>query len=162
MDMQTALKAGGVGAAALFVLTILGAIPIVGEFIKILSFVAYIGVGYLASYWMEPPRRMGMSAGTGAVAALIAGLAAGITDMIVSAIVTGFHIAIGGGPVLSDPELMAGLPEIATDPEMVGALVLGIIGFLLGNAICCVAGMAIAAVLGAVGGAIHAAIKPTD
>jgi hypothetical protein len=149
MDTQAVLKAGGVGAGVLILLSILGVIPCVGCITLILGLAAYVGVGILAARWMTPPRDGASGAKNGAAAALIAGLASGLVNMVIG----GAQFAISGTTSMTEainnlpPEQAAALAEAGISPAALG------IGTILGvGAGCCLLGMVIAAALGAAGG----------
>jgi len=154
MDMQAVLKAGGLGAVVLIVLSLLGFIPCVGCITFILTFVAYVGIGVLAANWMPPPRTASGGATNGALAAVVAGLISGLANMVIS----GIYFAITGtaqfGQALSDlpPDQLAALSELGIDPGMLagGAGIAGVLGL---SAVCCTLGLVLAALLGAAGGA---------
>jgi hypothetical protein len=80
----------------------------------------------------------------------------GVVNMIVGAIQ--FSVSGGMGAAMSQipPEALRSLEDAGIDPSSFGS-----IGAVLGiGAVCCVAGLVLAAVLGAVGGAIMASVKP--
>lgn len=154
---QTGLKAGLIGGAIVAVLQLVGIIPVpcVGCFILLLGWATYVGAGVLAAYWLPTPRSAGDGAGAGAIAGVVSGIIGGIFGMIAS----GIQFAIRGGSaaVLSQipQEFLDALTEIGLDPAMFTS-----IGAVLGiGAFCCVLGMVIAAVLGAIGGAIFASAQ---
>ncbi len=161
MDMQAVLKAGGVGAAVLIVLTLVGYIPCVGCLTFILTFVAYVGIGVLGAYWMAPPRTGNAGAINGAGAAVVAGAIAGLINMLVS----GVYFAITGTSQMTQaladipPEQLAALSEAGIDPAILagGAGIAGVLGL---TALCCGLGIVIAALLGAAGGAYWGSSHP--
>ena len=149
MDMQAVLKAGGVGAGVLILLSVLGLIPCVGCLTLILSLAAYVGVGILAARWMAPPRDGASGAKNGAAAALVAGLVSGLVNIVIG----GIQFAIYGTSQMTEainnlpPEQAAALAEAGISPAALG------VGAVLGiGAGCCLLGMLIAAGLGAAGG----------
>ena len=156
---QAGLKAGAVGAGAVIVLNLIGLIPCVGCFTCILGLLAYVGAGALAAYWLPPVRTAGEGAGAGAIAGVVVGIVGGIVNMVISAL----QFAISGGPGAMmgqmsqlPPEVMSQLYEAGLDPMMFAS-----IGGVLGvSAVCCVIGFVLAAVLGAIGGVLFAAVKP--
>lgn len=153
--MSSWLKAGLVGAAALVVLDILGLIPCVGAFTCILGLVVYIGIGVLTAYWMPPARMAGPAAGQGAMAAVLAALISGIVNTI---IITLQMAVTDTAAILSQipAEQLQQLQEAGIDPSMFTGP-----GFAIGTgSICCIMGLILAAILGAVGGAVFAGIKP--
>jgi len=152
---KAGLRAGLVGAAVAAVLSLLTLVPCLGCVAGILGLVWYVGVGVLAAYWLVPPRTAGEGAGAGAIAGVITALVGGVVNMIVGAIQ--FSVAGGASSVMRNipPEVMSQLRDAGINPgdfANIGA-VLGI------SAICCVFGLVLAALLGAVGGAIMAAAK---
>jgi len=156
--MSASVKAGLIGAAASVVLALLGLIQCLACITPILGLALYVGVGVLAAYWLAPPRTVSAGAGAGAIAALITSLVSGVVSMIISAI----QFAITGGAQTAaafsqiPPEMMEQLGE--TGAELM-AFMATIGGVLIVSSVCCVIGLAIAAGLGAIGGAIMASIK---
>ena len=155
--MSPWLKAGLVGAAILVVLNLLGLIPCVGFLTCILGLVAYAGIGALAAYWMPPVREAGPAAGQGALAAVIAALVGGVVNMIAMFIQSS---ALSSAELLSQfpPDTMRQLEQAGLDPGMLDTFV-GPTGAILSGSMCCVGGLVLAAILGALGGAIFAGIK---
>ncbi len=155
MDTQAVLKAGGIGAAILIVLNILGLIPCVGCITFILSLVAYVGIGVLAAYWMTPPRTAGSGAINGAIAATVAALAGGLVNLVIM----GLYTAISGASQLSQipPEQLEALVEMGIDP----AILAGPVAAVGVGAFCCVIFLVLGAGLGAAGGAFWGNGHPT-
>jgi len=115
----------------------------------------YIGVGVLAAYWLPPPRTAGNGAGAGAIAGLIAAVVGGAVNMVVSAI---RFSTVGGAEAITrqiPPEALSQLQDAGIDPSVFA----GIGGVLGIGAACCLVGLVVAAVLGAIGGAVMAAAK---
>jgi hypothetical protein len=161
MDMQAVLKAGGVGAAILVVLSLLGLIPCVGCITFFLTLIAYVGIGVLAAYWMVPPRTGSGGAVNGAVAAVVAALVGGLVGMILNSIYFALTGSAQLGQALADipPEQLAALSEAGIDPSILagGAGIAGVLGI---GAICCLVGLLIASVLGAAGGGFWGSSHP--
>jgi hypothetical protein len=156
--MSSWLKAGLVGGVVLVVLDLLGLIPCVGLVACLLNPLAYIGVGVLAAYWMSPVRTAGDAAGQGALAGVVAALIGGV----VNTVILFAEVAImGSGQILSQipPETLRQLEQAGMDPGMIDSFA-GPLGATLGGSICCLAGLILAAILGAIGGAVFAAIRP--
>ncbi len=156
---QAGLKAGAVGAGVLVVLNLIGLIPCVGCITCILGLLAYVGAGALAAYWLPPTRTAGEGAGAGAIAGVVAGIVSGIVNMIIAAL----QFAISGGPGAMmkqmsqlPPEVMRQLYDAGVDPKIFASIG-GVIGI---SAVCCVISFILAAILGAIGGVIFAAVKP--
>jgi hypothetical protein len=156
--MSPWLKAGLVGAAVLVVLSIVGLIPCVGVCTCLLGVLAYAGIGALAAYWMPPVREAGSAAGQGALAALVASLVGGIVNTIVMLIQTA---VMGSEEILTQipPEMLQQFEQAGMDPQIFETFA-GPTGALLGGSMCCAGGLVLAAVLGAIGGAVFAGIQP--
>jgi hypothetical protein len=154
LSMSPWVKAGLVGAAVLIVLDLVGLIPCVGCVAFLLGIVAYLGIGMLAAHWMPPPRMAGSGAGQGALAAVLAALIGGIVNTIIATI----QMAVADTAAIMSQvpsESLQQLEELGMDPSVFvgpGA------GALYGS-VCCLIGLILAAILGAVGGAIFAGLK---
>jgi hypothetical protein len=152
--MSPWLKAGLVGGAVLVVINLLGILPCVGFLTCILGLVAYIGIGVLAAYWIPPIREAGPAAAQGAGAAALAALIGGIVNSIITTIQ---WVAVDPAEILDalPAEQLLQLQEVGFDPTMFAGP-----GFGLAVAsFCCLGGLILAAILGAVGGAVFAGIK---
>lgn len=102
-----------------------------------------------------PPRTAGDGAGAGAIAGLITALVGGVINMIVSTIQ--FSLFGGQAAVLSQIplEAMMQFEQAGIDPGIFVST-----GGVLGvTAVCCGFGLVLAAILGAVGGAIFSSAK---
>ncbi len=158
MTGKAGLKAGLIGAAVVLVLTLLSQIPGVGCVCCGLTWLVYAGIGALAGFFLTPPRAAGTGAGAGAIAGLVSGAVGGIIWIIILAI----QMALTGpGEIAStiNPEQMHQLVELGIDSEMF-AIFSGIGGVVIGGGLCCLTGLAVGAGMGAIGGAIFAAVKP--
>ncbi len=156
MTGKAGLKAGLIGGAILLVVTLLSQIPGICCFCYPLTFLIYLGVGALATFFLQPPREAGSGAGAGTIAGLISGALGGLVWIIAITI----QIALTDqGDIMAtiDPAAMQQLIEMGIDPE-VFALFSGIGGAALAGGGCCMTGIAAGAGLGAAGGAIMAAI----
>ena len=157
---QAGLKAGLIGGAIIAVLQLVGLIPNI--FLScctcLVILAACVGTGVLAAYWLPIPRSAGDGAGAGAIAGVVAGIIAGIFGMIITALQ--FVIFGGTAGVLArmPPEFFDAMRDAGMDPNTFGgaASIGGVIG---ASALCCIVGMVFAAVLGAIGGAILAAMQ---
>jgi hypothetical protein len=153
--MSPWLKAGLIGAVVLVVLNVLGLIPCVGAITCTLGVLAYAGIGALAAYWLPPVRMAGQGAGQGAVAAVVAALAGGIVNMIIATIqmaVTDTAAILSQIPA----ESLRQLEQVGVDP----ALFVGPTAGVMFGGVCCFGGLILAAIMGAIGGGIFAAVKP--
>ncbi len=152
--MSPWLKAGLIGAAILFVLNVLGVIPCIGCLTLLLGFLAYVGIGALAAYFLPPVREAGTAGWQGALAAVIAALVGGLVNMVIATVrmaVTDSAAMLSQMP----PEVLQQLRDAGVDVANMGPAF-----GLLGGSVCCGSGLILAAILGAVGGAIFAAVQP--
>lgn len=152
--MSPWIKAGLIGGVILIVVDLLGLIPCVGCFAWIIALLAYVGIGALAAYWIPPLREAGAAAGQGALAATLAALVGGIINTIIFTIQTA---SANTAEVLSQvpAESLQQLEEMGWDPAMFAGPTAGAVF----GSVCCVFFLLFAAILGAIGGAIFAAIK---
>jgi hypothetical protein len=159
--MTSWLKAGLIGIAIVVVLGLIGLIPVLGCITGPLTYVTYAVVGVLAASFMVPPREAGSAAGQGALAALVASFGGGIFNLIVSVIRMAMGGAAQGMQFLSQlpPELRHQLRDLGGEDLLFGAGSIG--GAVLCGSACCLVGIVIAAALGAIGGAIYAAVRPS-
>jgi hypothetical protein len=153
-NMPGWLRAGLIGAAGVTVLNLLGLIPMVGCCTFFLGLIAYIAIGALAASYIPPVRAAGQGAGQGALASLVAGLVGSVVSLIIS-LVQGALMDSSAMVSQIPPELLQQMRDVGVSPEMLA----GLGGAAIMGSLCCVAGMVIAAVLGAIGGAIYAAAK---
>ena len=162
--MSAWLKAGLIGGAILFFLDILGQIPFLCCCMPLLMLIVYIVVGVMAASYMPPPRDSGKAAGQGALAAVVASFIGGLINLIISMIRTAFWTTTQVGQVWTDlpPDVRYLLRDMGLEPEMVtefNNFMAGLGGTTICGSICCLGGIMIAAVLGAIGAAIYAASK---
>lgn len=160
--MSSWLKAGLIGGAVLafigLLLTFFGQSVGLGCGFTLLALLAFAGTGALTAYWMPPIREAGRAAGQGAGAAVLAQAIGGIAFTIFGFIQTSL---VDTADVIStiDPALLDQMVEMGVDVQVLESM-LGPAGALLSGSFCCVGGLIFAAILGAVGGALYAAIKP--
>jgi len=153
--MSSWLKAGLIGGLILIGLSVLSLIPCVGAVTCGLGILAYAGIGALAAYWMPPLRTAGQGAGQGALAAVLAAVIGGIANTIVATI----QMAVTDtATILSQipPDALRQMQEAGIDPSMFMGPTAGV----MFGSICCLGGLILAAILGAIGGAVLAGIKP--
>ncbi len=156
--MSSWLKFGLIGAGIVLVLTLLGQISFLACITGPLVWLTYIAVGVLAARDMLPPRDAGKAAGQGALAALLASIVGGLVSSIsgiIRAASGSTAAALGNLP----PGILEMLEDAGMDPGMIvdGATSVGLAAVT--NLICCGIGIFIAAALGAIGGAIFAAVR---
>jgi hypothetical protein len=156
--MQPWLKAGLIGAAVLLVLNLVGLVPCIGLITCLLGIVAYVVIGALAAYWMPPTRDPGRGAGQGALAAVIAALVGGLVNWV---LLTVQATALTSEQLLSalPPETLQQLEAAGLDIAMFDRFA-GPAGGVLTGSLCCAGGIVLAAILGAIGGAVFAGVKP--
>jgi hypothetical protein len=165
--MSPWLRAGLVGAVTLAVLNLLGLIPLacMGLVSCGLVLVAYVPIGALAAHWMPPVREVGRAAGYGAIAAVLAALVGGIVYMMVAYLQVA---AVDPAEVMSviPPDMLSQLQEAwqeaGLDPQMLPEFVASPMGALLSGSMCCTGGLILGSILGAIGGATYASIRPED
>ncbi|HUS70368.1 MAG TPA: hypothetical protein VM075_06310 [Anaerolineae bacterium] len=154
------LKAGLIGTVIVVVLKVLEVVPCVNCCAIPAEWVAYGCIGALAAYWIRPVRTMGSGAGQGALAALIAAAIGGVI---------GIGVSVVGATVLAPlqtsmlrsvpPEIFQQMAEAGIDPGLITRAGGSTAETITGGAMCCGVGLVIAAVLGALGGLIFAAVK---
>jgi len=163
MSTQAGLKAGGIGAAVMVVLALLGLIPIpfLGCLCCLLVFAAWIGAGVMAANFSPAPRTSGGAAGTGALAGVVSGLGYGVVTAIAAVI----RAATGSGAAavssMLTPDVIQQLQQAGIDPQtfsQVTSFMASTGGAAIAGSLCCVGALLLGAALGAVGGAIGAAI----
>jgi hypothetical protein len=149
------LKAGLIGAVIVVALKVLQQLPCVACCAVPLEWAAYGCSGARAAYWIVSGRTMGSGAGQGALAALIAAAIGGMlgipVDFVGSKVMAPINYALLRQ---LPPEILIELSRSGIDPTQVR-------GFGI-SVLCCGAGLVIAALLGAVGGVIFAAVKPQE
>jgi hypothetical protein len=160
--MSSWLKAGLIGGAVVALLSIV--LTFVGQTlglecaIWLVTLLVFAGIGALAAYWLPPLRQAGPAAGQGALAAVLAQLIGGLVLTVLTVVRSSF---IDTGAVLSqlDPAMLDSLAEAGVDMQAMEAMI-GPVGAIFSGGLCCVGGLIFAAILGAIGGALVAAIKP--
>jgi hypothetical protein len=155
--MQSWLKAGLIAGGILAINSFGSFIPLVSCVCCILVPVIYVVAGALAAHFSPPPRDAGSSAGPGALAGVVAAAIGGIMSTLVAMIQTavmGSEAALANVPPESIEQLQnAGIdPALIAGPAGVGMIWVG----------CCLVGIVLAAVLGAVGAAIYSAVRPNQ
>jgi hypothetical protein len=156
--LQPWLRAGLIGAAILATFALVGLIPVIGPFCCLAWPFVYIGVGALAAHYVPPTREAGRGAAQGALAAMLATFAGGLVSAVISAIQAA---SVTSTQVLSllPPGLLEQYRAAGGDPALLDKFV-GPGGTFLGGSLCCGFGILLAAIMGAIGGAILAGAKP--
>jgi len=126
--------------------------------------VAYLlacgGTGALAAHWLPAPRDAGTAAGRGAMAGGLAGLIGGVVNSVVLL----FQSAtVDTAQMVSQlpTETLDALKQLGITTEVIESSS-GIVGGLIGGSCCCAVGVIVALALGAIGGAIWAAVRPSE
>jgi len=104
---------------------------------------------------MPAPRNAGTAAGQGALAGTLAGLIGGIVYALLATV----QVALTDtATILSavPPESLEQMRQAGIDPSVLAGPGLG----AFTGSFCCLGGLFFAAILGAIGGAIFAALKP--
>ncbi len=165
--MTSWVKAGLIGGAALAAVYLLNYIPLGGNLSLVCCcaiMLAYVlvcaGTGALTAQWLPTPRDAGAAAGRGALAAGLAALIGGAVNAVGMLIQSA---TLDTADVLSQipTETLDMLKEMGVTTEMLESTS-GMVGGLLGGVCCCGAGVIVAVILGAIGGAIWAAVRPND
>ena len=163
--MNAWLEAGLIGGAILFFVDIIGQIPIICCCTPLVMLAVYIGVGMMAASYMPPPRESGSAAGQGAMAAIVASFIGGLINLIIMVIRSIFWSTTTQiGQLWTDlpPDMRYLLREYGIEPEFFHEMTQyasGIGGTTICGSICCLGGILVAAILGAMGGLIYAAMK---
>ena len=162
MSGQAGLKAGLIGAAALFILALVNILSALIPTVPIgcvccgVQILVYAGIGVLAGFFLTPPRSAGAGAGAGAIAGALSGLGAGIGEIIagINRLVTG--LAAAQTDQVMKQLIDSGLLEPGMMPPPAAP---GIGSIAINGVICCFGSLIIGAALGAIGGVIFGAAK---
>ncbi len=163
--MKPWLKAGLIGAAILAGFAVLSLVPAVGGCCCIAWPVLYLGIGLLAGSFVPPVRDSGTAAGQGALAALLAQFLGGLVNTVIVAIqssttdvsqVYSDLITAWQSAGLDTTTLQGALENM---PSWLTGQGGGLIAGVASGAMCLVGGLIVAAILGALGGLIFAALK---
>lgn len=153
--MPSGIKAGLIGAGVGIVFGLLGLIPAIGCCFNLAMFLVYVLAGVLAALWIPPIRSAGAGAAQGAIAGLITRIGSSVVGVIRALI---FAVTNRGMPV--DPTTMEQLKELGVEIDpAVWEFTTGVGGAVLSGVLCCVGGLALGVILGAIGGAIFASVK---
>jgi len=163
--MKPWLRAGLIGAAVLAGFAVLNLVPAVGGCCCFAWPVLYFGIGMLAGSFVPPVRDSGTAAGQGALAALLAQFVGGIVNTVIVAIqsattdvsqVYADLITAWQSAGLNTTTLEGALKDM---PSWLTGQSGGLIAGVASGAMCLVGGLLLAAILGALGGLIFAALK---
>ncbi len=157
LNNRALTRAIGIGAGAIFVLSLIAQIPFVGLLCCCLIWLAYIGVGALYPYFAQrdgTPVTGGQAALGGAIAAAVAGLVQGIVSAVAS-------LLFASADTVTQSLQQLEQSGLEVPPEMYDMYANGL-GAGVGIAAALVAicfSLVIGAILGAIGGAIYNGVR---
>jgi len=160
--VQAGLKAGLIGAAIAAVLALIGVVPCLGWLVALLTCfgvpLLYAGVGALSvSLAREEIQAAGQGAATGAIAGVITGFIGGVANTVIG--------LLGGAIFGSAATTRVWLQMLPEEPRFLFEPLLrlqgapGVRQSLVVGTTCCLLGIAIAAILGALGGLAFKAVR---
>jgi len=163
---QAGLKAGLIGGVIAVVLALMGQIPCLGALIACFScfgtLLLWIGVGaWAVSLGGEEIRTAGEGAGAGAVAGAVTAAIGGVANILIGLVrvaIFGTAAAVGALNQIP-PEAWRTLRDLGIEPSFFVRWTAGFGGALVGGTLCCLTGMVIAVILGALGGLLWRAMK---
>jgi len=144
-NSSIAIRAGLIGAAAGFVVAILGRIPFLGCLIAPLGWLVAVGAGVLYVHFATTGGAA-VQIAEGAVGGAVSGGVAGLVQALISGVLT---ILFGAVRAASNA---LGQGEIGSAAIGAGASLLAVVFAIIG-------GTVFGAILGAVGGLVYAALK---
>jgi len=163
--VQAGLKAGLIGGVIAIVLALIGLIPCVGGLIACFgTLLLWIGVGaWAVSLGGEEIRTAGEGAGAGAVAGAVTAAIGGVVNILIGLVrvaIFGAAAAVGSlGQI--PPAAWRALRDLGIDPSLFVRWTAGFGGALVGGTLCCLTGIVIAVILGALGGLLWKTVKAT-
>lgn len=161
--VQAGLKAGLIGGVIAIVLALIGLIPCVGGLIACFgTLLLWIGVGaWAVSLGGEEIRTAGEGAGAGAVAGAVTAAIGGVVNIVIGLVRAAVFGATAAAGALGQipPEAWRALRDLGIEPSLFVRWTAGFGGALVGGTLCCLTGMVIAVILGALGGLIWKAVK---
>lgn len=161
--VQAGLKAGLIGGVIAVVLALIGLIPCVGWAICCLgSLVLMVGVGALAvNFGGSEIATSTEGAGAGAIAGAITAFIGGAVNMVVGLVRAAILGATAATSALGQipPEAWRALRDLGIEPSLFVRWTTGFGGQLVGGSLCCLMGIVIAVVLGALGGLLWKTMK---
>jgi len=164
--VQAGLKAGLIGGVIAVVLALMGLIPCLGELIACFAcfgtLLLWIGVGaWAVSLGGKEIQTVGEGAGAGALAGAVTAVIGGVANIVIGlarvAIFGATAAATAFGQIPS--EAWRALRDLGIEPSLIVRWTTGFGGALIGGSVCCLVGLAIAAVLGGLGGLLWKAMK---
>jgi len=156
--MSSWMKAGLIGIAAMFLITLLGLIPEISCLYLPLMLITYFVVGGLAASLIPPQTESSDSAKHGAMAAMLAALGGGIIGIITTTI---YAITNSANDIRTQvpPEFLKMLRDSNIDPNTLNTPAVRF-GIPIGaNMICCTVWIFIAAILGAIGWIVYSSMN---
>lgn len=167
--VQAGMKAGLIGGVIAVVLALMGQIPCLGALIACFScfgtLLLWIGVGaWAVSMGGEEIKTVREGAGAGALAGAVAAVIGGVANIVIGLARAAIFGATAAAGALAQipPEAWQALKDVGIQPSLLVRWTTWTTGFggaLIGGSACCLVGIAIAAVLGGLGGLIWKAMK---
>ena len=163
--VQWGLKAGLIGGVIAVVLALIGLIPCVGGLIACFgTLLLWIGVGaWAVSLGGKEIQTAGEGAGAGAVAGAVTAAIGGVVNIVIGLARAAIFGATAAASTLSQipPEAWRALRDLGIDPSLFVRWTAGFGGALVGGTFCCLTGIVIAVILGALGGLLWKTVKAT-
>jgi hypothetical protein len=163
--VQAGLKAGLIGGVIAIILALIGLIHCVGGLIACFgTLLLWMGVGaWAVSLGGEEIRTAGEGAGAGAVAGAVTAAIGGVVNILIGLVRVAIFGATAAAGALGQipPEAWRALRDAGIEPSLFVRWTAGFGGALIGGTMCCLVGIAIAAVLGGLGGLLWRAMKAT-
>jgi hypothetical protein len=166
--VQAGLKAGLIGGVIAVALALMGLTPCLGELIACFAcfgtLLLWIGVGAGAvSLGGKEIQTAGEGAGAGAVAGAVTAAIGGVVNIVIGLARAAIFGTTAAASTLSQipPETWRTLRDLGIDPSLFVRWTAGFGGALVGGTFCCLTGIVIAVILGALGGLLWKTVKAT-
>jgi len=161
--VQAGLKAGLIGGVIALVLALIGQIPCLGGLLVCFgTLVLWIGVGaWAVSLGGEEIQTVGEGAGAGAVAGVVTATIGGVVNIVIGLVRATIFGAAAAASALGQipPEAWRALRDLGIQPSLFVRWTTGFGGQLVCGSLCCLIGIAIAAILGGLGGLVFKTMK---
>jgi len=161
--VQAGLKAGLIGGVIAIVLALIGQIPCLGWLIACFgTLILWIGVGaWAVSLGGEEIQTVSEGAGAGAVAGAVTAVIGGVVNIVMGLVRAAIFGATAAASALSQipPEAWRALRDLGIEPSLFFGWTTGPLAALIGGTFGCLVGIAIAVVLGGLGGLLWKTMK---
>jgi hypothetical protein len=164
--VQAGLKAGLIGGVIAVVLALMGQIPCLGALIACFAcfgtLLLWIGVGaWAVSLGGKEIETAGEGAGAGAIAGAVTAVIGGVVNIVIGLARAAIFGATEAAGALSQipPEAWRALKDLGIEPSLFVHWTAGFGGALVGGSLCCLTGIVMAVILGALGGLLWKAMK---